>query len=87
MGRGADVNGRPFVVGELHLLILCERTGALHIGVGSDKTHIEPNETALDLTRRQPRDFDFCCNGANFGREPPFLPRALSYMKIFGTCR
>ena len=31
--------------------------------VTSDKTHIEHNETALDLIADMPGDMDFCCNG------------------------
>ena len=33
-------------------------------GVTGDKTHIEHNETALDLIAHMPRDMDFCCNGS-----------------------
>ena len=33
------------------------------LGVTSDKTHIEHNETALILIAYMPRDMDFCCNG------------------------
>jgi hypothetical protein len=49
------------VTGQIAQKIMKELASPL--GVTSDKTHIEYNETALILIADMSRDMDFCCNG------------------------
>jgi hypothetical protein len=54
----------------------------------SDKTHIEHNETALDLIADMPRDMDFCCNGPRLCEKAKTLDRdrtSCSFKAAFGA--
>ena len=64
-------------------MLTAPRSGLCRFRVMSDKTHIEHNETALDLIADMPGDMDFCCNGPI----PDLLPYQAPRWSLNTVCK